>query len=163
MKTIGIISDTHGYIHPSLFNFFEPCEEIWHAGDWGDFDVYNKLKNFKPLKAVYGNIDGIELRQLLPEVIQFNCEDLNICMLHIGGYPGKYSKQFKQIMAQNKPDVMICGHSHILRVLNDHVNKILHINPGAAGKHGFHKKSTAIKLIINNKKPTSIEVWETDK
>jgi putative phosphoesterase len=163
MKTIGIFSDTHSYINPALYTFFKDCDELWHAGDWGNLNDYFKVKEFKPLKTVYGNIDGPEFKNHMPDVLQFVCEDLNICILHIGGYPGKYSKQFKQVLENYNPDIMICGHSHILKIINDPVRKILNINPGAAGNHGFHTKPTAIKLIINNKKPSELKVWEGSK
>jgi len=163
MKTIGIFSDRHGYINPKLFNFFEPCDELWHAGDWGSVACFDEVRNFKPVKTVYGNIDDNHLKLLMPEVNTFICEGLNICILHIGGYPGKYSVKFKEILNSHKPDLMICGHSHILKVINDKQNNLLHINPGAAGIHGFHKKSTAIRLKINNKNIQSLEVWETER
>jgi putative phosphoesterase len=163
MKTIGIFSDTHGYFNPKLFDFFEPCDELWHAGDWGSMSVFEQVSAIKPLKCVYGNIDDKEIRSIMPEINNFICEGLKVCLLHIGGYPGKYSAVFKKQMQKEKPDIMVCGHSHILKVMYDSVNKILHINPGAAGKHGFHQKATAIKLIVNNNKPEKIEVWEADK
>lgn len=163
MKTIGIFSDTHGYINPALYDFFNDCDELWHAGDWGSLNDYLKIKEFKPLNTVYGNIDGPEFKTHMPEILHFNCEGLQVCLLHIGGYPGKYSKHFKMALLNHKPHIMVCGHSHVLKVMNDHVNKILHINPGAAGKHGFHSKPTAIKLIIKDKKPSELKVWEGSK
>lgn len=163
MQTIGIFSDTHGHIPPALWRFFEPCDEIWHAGDWGSISCYNEAKNFKPIKGVWGNIDGQEIRILMPEVNIFHTEGLKVCMLHIGGYPGKYSPKFKEILTKEKPDLMVCGHSHILKVINDPINNLLHINPGAAGKSGFHKVSTAVRLVIDNGKPKNLEVWEAKK
>ncbi len=160
MKQIGVLSDTHGYLNPALFKFFENCDEIWHAGDWGSIEIVNKLKDFKPLKGVYGNIDGHEIRTEFPEVLKFRVEDLKVCILHIGGYPGSYSPAFKTILTQNKPDLMICGHSHILKVIRDQKNNLMHFNPGAAGNDGFHKVSTAIRFKIEGNKMSALEVWE---
>jgi len=108
MKQIGIFSDTHGYINPNLFRFFENCDELWHAGDWGDLKTFETIEKFKPLKTVWGNIDGQDLRLRMPEILVFNEQDLKICMLHIGGYPGKYSPKFKETLKVQKFDIMVC-------------------------------------------------------
>lgn len=162
-KKIGILSDTHGFVAKQLFSFFESCDELWHAGDWGDVNVFHELSKLAPVKGVYGNIDGIDIRSQFPEVLHFNCEGLQVCMLHIGGYPGKYSPQFRQVLTKHMPDIMVCGHSHILKVMRDAHTGIMHINPGAAGNKGFHTYSTAIRLHIEDKKLHNLEVWETKR
>lgn len=161
MIKVGILSDTHGAMPEELFNFFAECDEIWHAGDWGSVALADRLKQFKPLRGVYGNIDGHELRAMFPEVNEFVCGGMKVCLLHIGGYPGRYSPLFKKILASpNKPNLMVCGHSHILKVQFDQKHQLLHINPGAAGFHGFHKQITAVRFTIVNGKPTNMEVWD---
>jgi putative phosphoesterase len=162
-KKIGILSDTHGFIPDQLFDFFKDCDELWHAGDWGDVSVAGQLTAFKPVRGVYGNIDGREIRMLYPEVLRFDCEGMQICMLHIGGYPGKYSPQFKQVLKDFTPDLMICGHSHILKVMRDQEKGIMHINPGAAGNKGFHTYSTAIRLDVSDGRLLNLEVWEAKR
>ncbi len=163
MKKVGILSDTHGYFNPVLFEFFKDCDEIWHAGDWGDIETFNKLKAFKPLKTVWGNIDGRELRVEMPEINRFEVEGLSVCILHIGGYPDKYSPQFKKEIAKAKPDIMVCGHSHILKVMKDKKLDIMHFNPGAAGIKGFHQVCTALRLKIEGKRMYDLEVWEVPR
>ncbi len=160
MKRIGILSDTHGFLNPYLFEFFKDCDELWHAGDWGDMATVEKLQSFKLVRGVYGNIDGQEIRKTFPEINNFKCEELNICMLHIGGYPSRYSPLFKQVLKQQKPDIMICGHSHILKVMRDKTWGLMHFNPGAAGNKGFHTLSTALRLKIEGKRMFDLEVWE---
>lgn len=160
MKQIGIFSDTHSYFNPNLFKFFDKCDELWHAGDWGDLKTFETTEKFKPLKTVWGNIDNQELRLRMPEVLIFNEQELKICMLHIGGYPKNYSPNFKQIVKNQQFDLMICGHSHILKVIKDPIHNLLHINPGAAGNHGFQKVATAIRFKIEGKKMFDLEVWE---
>ncbi len=160
MKQIGIMSDTHGYFNPALKDFFKDCDEIWHAGDWGEPNLVQTIEKIKPIRGVYGNIDGQEIRQIFPEVNFFEVEGVHVCMTHIGGYPGHYSPFFKKIMHQKPIDLMVCGHSHILRVLRDEQFKWLHINPGACGNHGFQKVNTAIRLKFENKRMFDLEVWE---
>lgn len=160
MKQIGIMSDTHGYFNPALKDFFKDCDEIWHAGDWGDPNLVQTIEKMKPIRGVYGNIDGQEIRQIFPEVNFFEVEGVHVCMTHIGGYPGHYSTFFKKIMHQKPIDLMVCGHSHILRVMRDETNKWLHINPGACGNHGFQKVNTAIRIKFENKRMFDLEVWE---
>lgn len=160
-KKIGILSDTHGFIPEALFSFFAECDELWHAGDWGDIATVDKLCAFKPVRGVYGNIDGSDIRQRFNEVLHFELEGFKVCMLHIGGYPGKYSPLFLQVLREHKPDVMVCGHSHILKVMRDPQHQIMHFNPGAAGNKGFHHVSTALRLTIDaSTKCTNLEVWE---
>lgn len=160
MKRIGLLSDTHGLIPKALETFFANCDEIWHAGDWGSVELVDSLEKFKPLRAVFGNIDGPEIRQRMPEVLEFEVEKLRVCMLHIGGYPGKYSPLFRKLV-KNKPyDLMVCGHSHILKVMRDSGNGMMHMNPGACGKHGFHKVCTALRFEIEAGTLKNLELWE---
>ncbi len=163
MVQIGILSDTHGYFNPALFTFFEHCDELWHAGDWGDMETVKLIQQFKPLKGVWGNIDGREVRQEFPEVNKFKVENLSVTMIHIGGYPEKYSPQFRKILQQEKPDIMVCGHSHILKVMRDAKNNLMHFNPGAAGNKGFHQVCTALRLKIDGKRMYELEVWEHNR
>jgi putative phosphoesterase len=160
MIQIGILSDTHGFLNPALFDFFKDCDEIWHAGDWGDPNVMTQLTAFKPLRGVYGNIDGKEIRMEFPELTLFQVEDLKVCMIHIGGYPGHYAPGFRNKIKEQQFDLLICGHSHILRVMRDTGNGWMFINPGACGNHGFQKVNTAIRLKITGKKMHDLEVWE---
>lgn len=159
MKRIGILSDTHGYFNPSLINFFANCDEIWHAGDWGP-RVAEQLEKLKPVRGVYGNIDGQELRKIYPEHLHFELEGVKVWMTHIAGYPQHYAPGFKKIMKQYQPDLLICGHSHILRVMKDPINNWLLINPGACGNHGFQTINTAVRLEFADGKMTNLEVWE---
>lgn len=163
MLQIGILSDTHGYIPPQLYHFFDKCDEIWHAGDWGDLATFHQLKKFKPVLTVFGNIDGQELRREMPEVACFTVEETKVLMLHIGGYPSCYNAKAKQLIAQHAPNIVVCGHSHILKVVNDKQLNHLHINPGAAGYKGFHQVSTAIRFRIEQKRFFEMEVWEMPK
>ncbi len=160
MKRIGLISDTHGYIHPRLFSFFEKVDEIWHAGDIGNMDTVDALKRFKPLKAVYGNIDGQDIRALYPLHNRFMCEELDVWMTHIGGYPGKYDPKVKPGIFRNPPKLFISGHSHILKVFFDKKLDLLHMNPGAAGMEGFHKTCTALRFKVEGADISGLEIWE---
>lgn len=160
MQHIGLLSDTHGYLNPLLYDFFKDVDQIWHAGDIGSEDVLDKLEAFKPVRAVYGNIDGAIIRRRLKETQRFNCEGVDVMLTHIGGYPGKYAVQIKREIYANPPKLFICGHSHILKVINDKALGLLHINPGAAGKYGFHLVSTAIRFSIHNGDITGLEVIE---
>ncbi len=162
MTRIGLLSDTHSYLHPKIFSFFADCDEIWHAGDVGDIETADKLKSFKPLRAVYGNIDGGLLR-FFKETEVFYCEGVKVMMTHIGGYPGRYAKGVGVKIKEIKPKLFISGHSHILKVINDKKNQLLHINPGAAGKSGFHNKITLVKFIIDNERITDLSIFETDR
>lgn len=163
MKRIGLLSDTHGFIHPKLFSFFSDCNEIWHAGDIGDIETADKIAHFKPLRAVFGNIDGGLTRQSFKETEVFYCEEVKVMMTHIGGYPGRYEKGIRESIKAIKPKIFISGHSHILKVVNDAKNNLLHINPGAAGKSGFHKKITFIRFVIDGDRIQDLEVFEADR
>ncbi len=160
MKRIGLLSDTHGYFHPRLFVFYEKVDEIWHAGDIGSVETSGVLAEFKPLKAVYGNIDGTQLRALHPLHQRFMCEEIDVWITHIGGYPDHYEHFVKPAIYTDPPDLFICGHSHILKVIYDKKLNFLHINPGAAGNKGFHKVCTAIRFVIEGKDIRDLEIWE---
>ncbi|MDQ8051416.1 MAG: metallophosphoesterase family protein [Pedobacter sp.] len=151
MKTIGLLSDTHGYLDDAVFKYFEECDEIWHAGDFG-LEVAERLAAFKPLRGVYGNIDGKEIRQNFPEHLRFRCEGVAVWMTHIGGYPDHYAPAVKREIYTKPPQLFISGHSHILKVMFDEKIKCLHINPGAAGKHGWHKVRTLIRFCVSEEK-----------
>lgn len=157
---IGLISDTHSYLDDAVFKYFEDCDEIWHAGDFGSLDVIEKLRAFKPLRGVYGNIDDKSIQLQYPENLRFKCEDVDVWITHIGGYPGKYSPLVKPEILNNPPKLFITGHSHILKVQYDQKLKLLHINPGAAGKQGWHKVRTIIRFEINSYKIENLEVIE---
>ncbi|PWS30269.1 metallophosphoesterase family protein [Pedobacter paludis] len=159
MKKIGLISDTHGYLDDAVFKHFESCDEIWHAGDFGP-NVAQPLANFKPLRGVFGNIDDLEIRAAFPEQNRFSCEGINVLMTHIGGYPGKYASSIKSELYTNPPKLFITGHSHILKVMFDEKIKSLHINPGAAGKHGWHKVRTLVRFCISEENIHTLEVIE---
>ena len=160
---IGLISDTHGYLDEKTFSYFKECDEIWHAGDFGTIEVAQKLAEFKPLVGVYGNIDNNTIRQEFPEQQNIEREGLHILMMHIGGSPPRYNPRSKKIIKTKMPDIFICGHSHILKVMNDQSMNLLYINPGAAGFQGFHKIRTLIRFDINNSKPQNMEVVELGK
>lgn len=157
---IGLLSDTHSYLDKRVLAYFEECDEIWHAGDIGDMSVIKKLEKFRPLRAVYGNIDDTEMRNKFPENDRFICEGMDIWLTHIGGYPGRYDRRVRAEIKANPPDVFICGHSHILKVMPDKQNGLLHINPGACSHHGFHKIRTIIRFTIENGKISDLEVVE---
>ena len=139
---------------------FEQCDEIWHAGDFGTAVVADQLKAFKPLRGVYGNIDGADIRSAYPEKLRFTCEGIDVMMVHIGGYPGHYAPAIKQELFSQPPQLFICGHSHILKVMFDDKLNCLHINPGAAGKSGWHKVRTLVRLVIDGDKMKNCEVIE---
>jgi uncharacterized protein len=160
---IGLLSDTHSYLDPKVFTYFKDCDEIWHAGDIGDAAVVIELEKFKPLRAVFGNIDDNEMQARYPEDLWFTCEGLTIWMTHIGGAPPNYNPRVKKVLKDKVPDVFICGHSHILRVKKDPAFNMLYINPGAAGNHGFHSIKTLIRFEINTKIISKLEVIELGK
>lgn len=163
MKKIGLLSDTHGYLDPGIFRYFEKCDEIWHAGDFGSLELANQLDSFKPVRGVYGNIDGQDIRAVYPELLRFNCEGLDVVMLHIGGYPGRYQPKAKAIMLNDPPDVFISGHSHIVKVMYDKKVECLHLNPGAAGKQGWHKVRTLLRFDIIDARAKNLELIELGK
>jgi putative phosphoesterase len=160
MTRIGLISDTHSHLEDAAFKYFEQCDEIWHAGDFGSMEVADKLKVFKPLKGVYGNIDGHDIRAEYLETLRWKCEDVEVLMTHIGGYPGKYAPQIRPELMSHPPQLFICGHSHILKVMYDDKIKCLHMNPGAAGNSGWHKVKTLIRFVIDGKDIKQCEVME---
>lgn len=160
MTRVGLISDTHSYLDDAVFKHFENCDEIWHAGDFGDIKVAEDLAAFKPLKGVYGNIDGKEIRSIYPLHLRFECEKVKVWMTHIGGYPGKYDPKIREQIHQEKPDLFVCGHSHILKVMHDKNIGCLHLNPGAAGKYGWHKVRTLLRFCISEEKILNLEVIE---
>ncbi|WP_207513349.1 metallophosphoesterase family protein [Longitalea luteola] len=160
MKRIGLISDTHGYLDDAVFKHFENCDEIWHAGDFGNLALANKLAAFRPLKGVYGNIDGQDIRTVYPEKLRFTCEGVNVFMIHIGGYPPKYNPAVKKELTTDPAQLFICGHSHILKVMFDDKLQCLHINPGAAGMQGWHKVRTLIRFVIDGSNMKDCEVIE---
>lgn len=160
MINIGLLSDTHNYLHPKIFSFFKDVDEIWHAGDIGSLDVFERLEKFKILRAVYGNIDGHEIRNICPKYHNFKSEEVNVLMTHIGGYPHKYEKGISQLILQKKPGLFISGHSHILKVMYDEKYDLMHINPGAAGKFGIHQLITFVRFKITGKRIHELEIME---
>jgi putative phosphoesterase len=163
MTRIGLLSDTHGFIPESVFTHFADVDEIWHAGDIGDVSTSNRLETFKPFRAVYGNIDGHELRARYPEHLSFTLEGVPVLMTHIGGYPPRYNKTIIPHLNQLKPHLFICGHSHILKVMPDATRQLLHINPGACGKQGWHKISTLVRFDLADGRVHNLEVIELGK
>lgn len=157
---IGLLSDTHGWLEERVFHHFAACDEIWHAGDIGQSEVTDRLAAFKPLRAVYGNIDGAILRRTYPENLHFEMAGLQVFMTHIGGYPGKYPARIREQIVAEKPGLFICGHSHILKVMPDKQYNLLHINPGAAGNHGFHQVKTLVRFEIENGKIGQLQAIE---
>ena len=161
---IGLLSDTHSYLDPKIFEHFKACDEIWHAGDIGDRAVADTLEKFKPVRAVYGNIDDREMQARYPEDLWFTCEEMTIWMTHIGGAPPNYNPRVKKILKSKVPDIFICGHSHILRVKKDpNFKNMLYLNPGAAGNHGFHPIKTIMRFEIIGKEIKNLEVIELGK
>lgn len=158
---IGILSDTHGWLDERILHFFKDCDEIWHAGDVGSIDVIDKLKAFKPTIGVYGNIDSHEIQTVFPEFQMIKREGVNIMITHIAGTPKRYNKAVSDKLKEVIPNMLVCGHSHILKVMADKQNyNMLYVNPGAAGKHGFHKMRTIIRLELNKGKIKNMEVVE---
>lgn len=160
MKRIGLISDTHNFLDPAVFPHFESCDEIWHAGDFGSAAIAESLQKFKPLRGVYGNIDGYDIRSEYPERLVWTCEKVPVVMQHIGGYPGHYAPGIKDVLLKEKAQLFISGHSHILKVIYDDKLHCLHMNPGAAGKQGWHKVRTLIRFTIDGSNIKDAEVIE---
>ena len=167
MKKIGLISDTHGYLDEQVIQHFKTCDEIWHAGDFGSMDWVNQLKskleavnNKAIIRGAYGNIDGQDIRAYYPENLFFTCEQVNVFIKHIGGYPGRYAPGVKDLIVKNNIQLFISGHSHILKVMYDEKTNCLHMNPGAAGKQGWHKTKTLIRFVIDGKDMKDCEVIE---
>lgn len=164
MTRIGLLSDTHSYLDKAVFEYFKDCDEIWHAGDVGTTEILAQLESFKPLRAVYGNIDAKEIQWQTPEHQRFELEGFRIWMTHIGGAPPNYNPQVRPELKKNTPDIFICGHSHILRVLRDpNLQNMLYINPGAAGNEGFHKIRTVLRFTLDNGKIPQLEAIELGK
>lgn len=162
MLTVGILSDTHGYICPGILDFLEPVDEIWHAGDLGP-GIADQLSRLRPLRAVWGNIDGREVRARFRETEIFTVEEVKVLITHIGGYPGRYDTGVKDLIICEKPALFVCGHSHILKVMYDPRYELLHINPGAAGKFGWHKSFTAVRLRISGSRLHDLEVYDAPR
>ena len=159
---IGLLSDTHSYLHPRILTHFESCDEIWHAGDFGTLALAQTLAAAKPLRGVYGNIDGAEIRRDFPEDLIFEVGGCRILMTHIGGYPSRYVPRVRKLLELHRPHIYIAGHSHILKVMPDPTLGLLHINPGACGREGWHKVKTLVRFCIDGGKPHSLEVIELD-
>lgn len=163
MKKILLLSDTHSYIDDTILKYVRQADEVWHAGDIGNLAVTDAIKKEKPLRAVYGNIDDDKARMEFPLNNRFFCEDVDVWITHIGGYPGKYKPAVKAELMRNPPKLFICGHSHILKVQFDKNLNLLHMNPGAAGTHGFHQVRTMLRFEINGDKIQSLEIVEIRK
>lgn len=160
MMRIGLLSDTHGYWDDRYKEYFAGCDEIWHAGDIGSEDLIDKLEQIKPVRAVYGNIDSHATRLRFPQHQKFTMEGVKVWMTHIGGYPGKYEPSVSKLIHYNPPGLFISGHSHILKVMSDKCLGLLHVNPGAAGKYGFHTKRTLVRFTLDNGHVKDLEVIE---
>jgi uncharacterized protein len=160
MKRIGLLSDTHAYWDERYTKYFEDCDEIWHAGDIGSLEVAQKLAAIKPLRAVYGNIDGQDIRKVYPQINRFTIEGTEVLIKHIGGYPGNYDPSIRGSLLVRPPKLFISGHSHILKVKFDKTLNMLHINPGAAGIYGFHKVRTLVRFSIEDGNFKDLEVIE---
>ena len=161
MLKIGLLSDTHNYLDPQIFDYFADRDEIWHVGDFGSIEVSEKLSQFKKLRAVYGNIDGQYIRQLHPRTQKFKVEGIEVWMNHKGGYPGRYNKRFDQTLSRFPPQLYISGHSHILKIVRDKkLNNMLVVNPGAAGRYGIHQVRTIIRFELNKGKIQNMDVIE---
>lgn len=163
MKKILLLSDTHSYIDDTILKYVRLADEVWHAGDIGDLSVTDTLKKEKPLRAVYGNIDDAKARMEFPLNNRFFCEGVDVWITHIGGYPGKYNPAVRQELMLNPPKLFICGHSHILKVQFDQKHNLLHMNPGAAGTHGFHQVRTMLRFDIDGDKIQNLEIVEIPK
>ncbi|MDL2252238.1 metallophosphatase family protein [Odoribacter sp. OttesenSCG-928-J03] len=157
---IGLLSDTHGWLDPKLISFFKDCDEVWHCGDMGDVSVADELVAKFTFRAVYGNIDGMPLRHMYPEVAVFECEKVKVLMTHIGGYPGRYDAQIYPRLLKERPALFVCGHSHITKVMFDEKLNCLHINPGAAGRYGAQKVRTAVRFVIDGDRIKDLELIE---
>ncbi len=162
MKKILLLSDTHSHIDQQILKYVQQADEVWHAGDIGDLSVTDTIKELKPLRAVWGNIDNAEARAEFPENNRFMCEGVDVWITHIGGYPNRYNVRVRDEIRQNPPQLFICGHSHILKVMFDKKLNLLHMNPGAVGKHGFHKVRTMLRFVIDGSKVKDLEVIELE-
>lgn len=164
MKKIGILSDTHGFLHPNAADFFKGCDEIWHAGDVVDPDILEELQQIAPVvRAVYGNCDDWDLRREIPETQVFQCEKHTVAIRHIVGYPGRYEGTTYELIHEVHPTILVAGHSHILKVMNDTKNNLLFLNPGAAGRYGFHTRLTMLRLKIDGENISDLEIYDEPK
>ena len=163
MKKIALISDNHGYFGEEVKNITDNCDEIWHAGDIGSFESIDKLSQGQPIRAVYGNIDDYKIRAEFPEYLIFDSEEVRVLMIHIGGYPGKYSPTVRTLLKEHKPQLLICGHSHILKVARDPIYNLIYMNPGAYGIHGFHQFRTMLTFCIDGSSIHDVKVIEFGK
>jgi uncharacterized protein len=163
LKRIGLLSDTHCHLPDRLFHHFEACDEIWHAGDIGSIETLEAIEKWKPVIAVFGNIDGQKVRSAVPEIQQFRCEGVDVLIKHIGGYPGRYDRSVQSLIQLHPPGLFISGHSHILKVMHDKKYNLLHINPGAAGNTGLHKVKTIVRFTIEGEDIHDLEVIELEK
>lgn len=163
MKRIGLLSDTHGHLDDRMLELLSPCDEIWHAGDIGPIEVTDRLAEIKPVRAVFGNIDDQTVRAVWPLHDRFMCEGVDVWMTHIGGYPKRYSREVRDKIKVHPPKLFIAGHSHILKVMYDKDLELLHMNPGAAGIHGFHKMRTMLRFSIDGADIKDLEVVELGK
>jgi uncharacterized protein len=157
---IGLMSDTHGFLDEAIFTYFADCDEVWHAGDVGPVALLDRLKAFKPVRAVFGNIDGKEIRSELPADLEWECGGVRVYMTHIGGYPGNYDARAKRELAKRKPGLFVCGHSHIVRVMRDQALSLLHMNPGACGHQGWHEMRTLLRFTIQHGNIGGVELIE---
>ncbi|NER15314.1 YfcE family phosphodiesterase [Leptobacterium flavescens] len=163
MTRILLLSDTHSHIDERILKYAQQADEVWHAGDIGDLAVTDAIKELKPLRAVFGNIDNDKARMEFPENNRFFCEEVDVWITHIGGYPGKYNIRVREEIRKNPPKLFICGHSHILKVQFDKKLNLLHMNPGAAGKHGFHKVRTMLRFVIDKDQIKDLEIIELEE
>jgi putative phosphoesterase len=163
MRKILLISDTHGFLDPKLIKHIQEADEVWHAGDIGKLAICQEIEDYKPLKAVYGNVDGADIRSVCPENLIFTCEDVKVVITHIAGTPSKYPARVKDLLRIHRPNIFICGHSHILKVMFDKDYNVLYINPGAAGVHGFHIIKTAVRFEIDGPEIKNLAVIELGK
>ena len=161
---IGLLSDTHGFLDPTLKVHFAECDEVWHAGDIGTLEVLQELESWgKPVRSVYGNIDAREIRMETHEDLWWECEKISVFMTHIAGYPGRYNPRALQMIYARKPGLVVCGHSHILKIMYDQKLHHLHVNPGACGKHGLHQVRTAVRFTIDASEIKAMQVIELGK
>lgn len=157
---IGLLSDSHGFLDEAVFQWFAECDEVWHAGDFGAAAVLDRLKAFKPVRGVWGNIDGPDVRDALDQDLEWECEGLRVYMTHIGGYPGAYDRRAKSEIVRRGPGLFICGHSHILKVMRDPKLHLVHLNPGACGHQGWHKVRTLLRFTVADGKLSAMEAIE---
>lgn len=160
MTRIGLISDTHGFLDDAVFRHFDACDEVWHAGDFGAVGLAERLQAFKPLRGVFGNIDGYDVRSVYPQKQVWDCEGVAVYLTHIGGYPGRYAPGIKDDLVRSRAKLFVCGHSHILKVMYDDKIGCLHMNPGAAGNQGWHKVRTLLRFAVDGANIRDCEVVE---